>query len=746
MYACPDLATTVRAKALHALSAWAVCAERHWWNDPEASGRGCFGTGYDNWGVQTNQKYLAAMAVLATDPDTDPADCSVDPALVLERALAALRYSLDTYTGGERTRTDGTQWGGTWISSLGIERMMHGVEALDEHLTDRDREMLRRMITGEAEAQLVAEVAANRWQSTHRNRPESNLWNGAILARAAMMYPDHPHADDWREKANLFLLNGVSVPADAEDGTVIAGKPLSEWHVGANFFPHYALDHHGYLNVGYMVICLSNIAMLHYGFVARGEEPPPALYHHAEDLWSLLRRLVAPNGRLLRIGGDTRQRYCYCQDYLLPTLVWTAHHLGDAHAMGQAEGAIDTILREQDYNADGSFVGARLSHIAQENPYYYTRLESDKAVVLSMLLRWTQQFAITGPAEAGEDLEGSVRGGWHEPEHGAVFHRSPTRLASWSWRAAERPQGLCVPPDRPHMAEWQENLAGRACPVGATGRRELKWERTQQFPGGFVTIGCVNEGSEVHVPEGWRRSDLVRHAICFAALPDDHSVARLELARIGDLRLFFRNVEGVSLRIANDVFNEMKRFYHTPLGTREVAGIPERAELREFGCSWVNVDDCLGLVGIYGGDSWYLLREPSRAGGYSGSIYSDRLCYPSDVGPTAVQGPRAVLDTGCVLLSSVDTEGTQSFFADDANRRLECEEPDGRALLVRGQDGVLYLVAANFSSSVHGVTPSGLPAGRLTDLAAGKTIDVPAEGPLRLPVAPQSAAVYRLDA
>ena len=35
---------------------------------------------------------------------------------------------------------------------------------------------------------------------------------------------------------------------------LLDGKPVSEWFMGANFFPNYALDHHGYLNVGYMVI------------------------------------------------------------------------------------------------------------------------------------------------------------------------------------------------------------------------------------------------------------------------------------------------------------------------------------------------------------------------------------------------------------------------------------------------------------------------------------------------------------
>src|SRR5690606_23469825 len=98
------------------------------------------------------------------------------------------------------------------------------------------------------------------------------------------------------------------------------GKTVADRYVGDNFFDSYALNHHGYLNVGYMVICLSNIAMLHFSYKLQGFKIPDALYHHAEELWSVIRKLTFDDGRLIRIGGDTRIRYCYCQDYILP--VW----------------------------------------------------------------------------------------------------------------------------------------------------------------------------------------------------------------------------------------------------------------------------------------------------------------------------------------------------------------------------------------------------------------------------------------
>jgi len=128
--------------------------------------------------------------------------------------------------------------------------MMHGVDAIAEQMTEEDHEGLRRMLVSESDALLDLEVTATKWAADGGNRPESNIWNGALLARTCMMYPDEPRVEAWMEKGHRFLANGISIEADAEDDAVLAGRPVKEWHVGPNFFPNYALDHHGYLNVG----------------------------------------------------------------------------------------------------------------------------------------------------------------------------------------------------------------------------------------------------------------------------------------------------------------------------------------------------------------------------------------------------------------------------------------------------------------------------------------------------------------
>ena len=65
--ATPATPEDTRAPHRRLLEPWAAFAERLWYDLPDRTGLGCFGTGFGAWGVQTNQKYLAAAACLALD-------------------------------------------------------------------------------------------------------------------------------------------------------------------------------------------------------------------------------------------------------------------------------------------------------------------------------------------------------------------------------------------------------------------------------------------------------------------------------------------------------------------------------------------------------------------------------------------------------------------------------------------------------------------------------------------------------
>ncbi len=722
---------------IRVLEPWPRFAERYWWDDPERSDLGCFGTGYDAWGVQTNQKYIGALAVLVAEPDLDEDVVGLSRQHLLERTLRALRYSLASHVSGDHHCSDGTRWGHTWISALGVERMMHGIEAIDAHLTDEDRAGVRRMLTSEADALLELPITGTKWNADRGNRPESNIWNGALLTRVARMYPDEPHVPEWVEKGTRFLLNGISIEADAEDDTIIAGGPLREWHVGPNFFEHYALDHHGYLNVGYMVICLSNMAMMHFACESAGWEPPAGLYHHGRELWELVKRLIFADGRLCRIGGDSRQRYCYCQDYLLPGLLLAARRFGDPHAQMLEAGALELIRTEQAITGDGSFLSQRLATIRAANPYYYTRLESDKAVVLAMNAYWRRVLDIPEPVPAN-DFEDSVRGGWIEPEHGAVLHRSARRIASWSWRARQRPQGLCLPPGDGHLAEWDYNLAGSVRLPGANGIPEVIRHDQALFRGGFITWGAMDDRAGAIFPEGWTPPVPIEHKYAVAALPDDRTMIVLEYCA-APIRCWLREVKGLKLNVPNDIFNDLERTYTGEAGPMVVrAESADRIDLRS---TWVCVEGAIGAAGIYGGEAFVLCQAGRRrASGYGDSLYYDELCCPCALGTIEANPGQVLLDCGNVILSGVNADETAQVAT--AAKRPACDHELVRAVCVPGADGHVWALVANFADEPANAGIS-LDASRAADVASDEAIVIN-EGELRLTLGPGEARLLRV--
>lgn len=744
-------AEAIIERAFRLLAGWAAAAEAHWYPMPDGSGMGCYGTGYNAWGVQTNQKYLGALATLNALGGELGLVSEELRSLARERALAALRYSLRSHLSGDYRRTDGSQWGHTWISGLGIERMMYGVYQLEPWMSEQDRADLRRVLLSEADW-LYAQhqrgqhqgVYGDKWNHTGRNVPESNLWNGAILWRAASMYPDHPDAAAWRERAHGFLVNAISVDSDATSEAVLAGKLVRERFAGANFFPNYALDHHGYLNVGYMVICLSNAAMLHFDMRSRGLPVPETLYHHNADLWRVLRRMIFADGRLARIGGDSRIRYVYCQEFLLPTLPYAAQVLQEPHAFELLEGQMRLVEGEAAHNGDGTFYGKRMTTLLELSPYYYTRLESDRACALAMMATYLHQSGLQPPAASGS-FEASAGGLWSEPEHGAALHRSPTRLASFSWRALGLAQGLCQPPDDGHLAEWQHNLAGTVRFLGDTGvfpgarddHRQLLAQRVETFDGGFITRGAVMEGVNVALEEGYLRPASAVHQIAYVALPDDHTVVGLQYARTLPVRTYTAEVKGLQLNLPNDLYNGFRRLLEVEGGQVELCSPPERDEAVPLGSRWACLAGRVGVIGLYGADELVVDRAQRRRGGRFQSLYVDEICFHHVKGTHAVDADRVILDVGWQVIASADTGRTRQ--AAGAAKVAALPGEWLRAVDVRGQDGRRYLVVANWSEAEASFAVGKLAPGRtaLRDLVTGEVI---AAGDA-VPLAPRSARV-----
>lgn len=730
-------------ESLNLLSRWSEFAEHDWYDIPGRPGLGCYGTGYNSWGVQTNQKYVSAMATLATNPKA--ADL-VDQSWALDRALAALRFSLASHHIGDGVCTDGTKWGRTWISSLGVERMCHAVTLLDPHLTDADRELYRNTLLDQAD--WLSDVYAvepgingSVWGTSGKNKPESNLWNGAACWRALVAAPDHEHADKWRETAHRFLINAVSVESDERDETVVAGKPICERFEGPNFFPHFSLDHHAYLNVGYMVICTSNAAMLHFDMRMQQADSPDTLAHHQRDLWQTIRRMLFSDGRLARIGGDTRVRYAYCQEYLIPAMLYAADQLGESHAATLLDSQLSTIDREAQAHNDGSFYGGRLGYLRETSPYYYTRLESDRACALAMLATYRPLAENLGDPEDAAAFEKSVEGGWAEPEHGAAVHRCASRFASFAWHASGKTQGLCTPPDDGDLAEWSYNLAGRVRFMGddgevlkgASGRRQVEAFTIDTFDGGFATCGVIDEGMNVVVLEGWKGSDMAKHYLAYIALPDGHSVVGLQRCVAGDKLVFTLEVKGMLLNLPNDLLNNYVRRIRTGQGEGQLKSPADRTHALPLHSDWACIDNRVGAIGIYGSDGLSVHRSRERRAGKFQSLYVDEICWHCDARVKAHQPGRTILDVGWAVASEANADMTAQLSS--SAEQLELNHPTVRAVRLTAINGRSYVVVANLG---------GVAAEVAIDLKNASPISGPACESGKVALEPVSTAVFEI--
>ncbi len=666
------------------LGEWVVFARRDLYTCPDGDGVICYGPGLSsNWGMQTHMKALSAFAVAASVDGINFGE-KLSRETVLSEALAMLRYALRTHLVGDYVCTNGEKWGHSWIYALGIERMFHAIEILWDCMTDADKELLKRLLSSESdflldEYEIVAGTVLN-------NKPESNIWNGAILFRTAELYPELPKADEYIEKAERFFANGISIERDENSDEIVSGRRIGDIFVGANMFNSYACNHHKYLNVGYMNICISNIAMLHFFMKGRGKRCNDLVYHHLYDQWRLIRSTTFDDGRLVRVGGDTRVRYSYCQDYALPAWAVIEDVFGE-DCSGLENGWLEKLERECKVNGDGSFLSNRCAYFDDLSTVYYTRLETDRANSISLALWWHKKFDLDADGKC------DTLPLWQDEYHGAAFARGDRRFASFAWRAAEQPTGLLLPMNESDLAEWRYNMSGRVVGIGKINADDVEANVTKTFDGGFITSGTAISYSDSFVlREGMEKDNLARKYIAFAALPDDGTVLSIERA-VAINRA--RTVESAALtfNVPNDIYNGSFRtiIYNEGEITLHGGDLVREFETREIG-NFASVD---GKIAIASAEPMTLVRREKRQIGLKetpdiGTLYCEEISSSYNRGKKTFGRGEEIFTAHFAVAVGGDNR------ARALSKSLSVyDEGDIRSVSAVGEDGKRYLLIGN---------------------------------------------------
>lgn len=242
-------------------------------------------------------------------------------------------------------------------------------------------------------------------------------------------------------------------------------------------------------------------------------------------------------------------------------------------------------------------------------------------------------------------------------------------------------------------------MSGEILGLGRWHVANLGKHREWTFPGGFLTIGdfIVHGGGHM---EGQIEEDLARQWQVQCALPDDATVIGLQCAKTLR-RVYLRSVKGLRLLVPNDIFNQGRRIY--VVGNEEVilTGPSEREELLETGTGWITIDDCLGVVGLYGAEQLLIFRPGrrniknyARGGIQVGDLHAEEICYPIQLGVMDYDADVKLYDIGFAVIAGADRHQTAAF-----NCKVPRHDVAGlRALDVTGVDGRRYLLLANMTT------------------------------------------------
>lgn len=709
------------------LTEWVGFSQRHLYHCPEDEDLICYGPGFHtNWGIQTHAKAISAFAVVACLEDIDLSSIAISRDELIKTTLSMVRYMLRTHLSGDIPCTNGGKWGHSWIYALSVERMFHAFDLLWDYMTDDDKARLEAMMISESDYLLndytiVAGLVDN-------NMPESNIWNGAILYRTAVLYPDAPNAERYMEKSYQFFANGISVEADENSNEIVGGKRIGDLFVGANMFDSYACNHHKYLNIGYMYICISNIAMLHFFLKSRNVEPHPIIYHNLASLWRLVRATTFDDGRLFRIGGDSRARYSYCQDYALPSWLLIEDVLKE-DCSTLVDGWLQILKKETLANGDGSFLSKRFGCHESRSPLYYTRLESDRANAISMALYWHKKFELKGE-NAYVPLTS-----WTDTYHGAAFSADKNRLASFTWRACELPQALIIPKDESSLAEWRHNLTGYICGLGLYNNNEAENFSVSAFEGGFLTSGSAISFSDQFLSEGHGKEYLAKKHIAFAALPDASTVLCLEKAKT-HIRAFITESAGIFWNIPNDIFNDNLRHITSENGCFACKGGDHAKQNESFSLGqYANVDEKIGIAST---EPLLLVRRDRRQVDIKGNpgcgtLYCEEICTQHRNEPDWVDKNTVLFHAGFAV-SLGNSEATKMLSR--SIRRFPIGNAE--AVSVTGMDGKAYILIANFTETEVFLSEQDLPFKNAINLCTKK-----AQGATVIP--PNAAILLQIE-
>ena len=702
---------------------WVAGAEDYWTTDPDHPELGICRMKSSHVHVCT-ARALPVYAALAAD--TRYEDPTWTREKLAQRINAVITFLCATYDPagphdgfwGKKPGKNSLRYE-TWIIGNMLDVLQMAPEIVEPDNARRIREILVDIVEDER--------TSGRALSLADYRHEGIIWTLNLLARGAILYPDHPQAEKWLELAKYGFASALSVPADQEDETLVDGKPVREWVARRPgvFHPDFTLDHHGLgTHTGYMCMAAHREAALYDMMRRSGMDVSPIWYNHYRDVMNVIKDLELWDGRVVYPNGKDWADYLYGISAMRYQMVALQMMFHDPEARLIEQGLFRQLEWLQLHREHGDF--------GPSNAEYVFNVNDAKNIAFPYFLHQVHGFVDPVPQAELDRAHSKVHLG---PEGKFVYVRDPQRFASWGWQAIrnrksgeQHSTGLVIPCGHglgDHLAQWDDSLTPAYSAADETGKRATLFRKppvilVETFHDGFA----VSERNDMCMPvkKGENPVPCLVDQRVMAALPDGRTVFVATSARAVRPVAQLETAD-LNWRFLRTIFSDSRRtIFHEE-------GHAEAAEIKNVGTAWLNVDKVLGLIP---------LGSPACAScEIAGDSVSLRL---QSLPPRDYEPGQEISTVGAAFVTDVNATRTRAL-VESCQEETLCDT--ARVYRLRGQDGRAYAVAVNFADQEVDVDiPGAAAAALLTPHAISHQEKM--RSTLRLRIAPRGCVVLIL--
>jgi hypothetical protein len=457
------------------------------------------------------------------------------------------------------------------------------------------RQDIERVVAAQDDLLATGNPPVNLWSDT---KAEENGWNVPLLSLGELMFPSNPHAALWHETALKYMMNTLCTAADSNDASLVDGRAVKDWVLGANLQPDYTLENHNIFHPSY-VACSSYFltqAALYYTYASR--PVPQAADHHLSDTWRLFRTVTLPWGEVAYPQG---------MDWELHGLPYINLYAafatrGKDPFAARMEQSTLQYMRAWQAMCDGSLT---LPGSSAGTTRHAINAEQASFGLLAHKIFGPSVEPLTEQAANSQE-----QGVYDYPYVGFIEHRTSQKLVSISWK--NRIMGQLMPiqghGENPEFTVPIANGFFGSFPgpdVGKTTVSEHSWKK---IPDGFETTGTL-------LLNGGR----LKQTLQIISVGSQTVIYQDRVTALADVTL--QGERGVPIGIENDSLTG---------GTRVVSG--EESQIKfdwekpqkpvALPGAWANVDGRLGAFMVTGAGMTYVQASRYSRGS---AVYADTL-------------------------------------------------------------------------------------------------------------------------